>query len=161
MLEANLQYMRTAEIQARKRAKKAKLQGAKMLGQVTKMLKCNTPAPMTALRRPANMGPGKPKGSLATHPKERDQILHMAWDPITKGNVSDRKASADMFCRKYARHIPTLPQFPIGDLTVASFKATCQAGKKIGCWPRWMDGCRLIHPLRQGLWNPSDATQRN
>ena len=62
-------------------------------------------APMVALKRPADAGPGRPKGSSATHPIERDDILHFVWDPITHGNVDDTKAAADSFFAKHHKSV--------------------------------------------------------
>ena len=76
------------------------------------------------------MGAGKPAGSLATHPMDRDQILHHAWDLITQGNVSDCHQAAQAFLEKYAQYIPKFLEFHVNDITVASFKLSCQAALK-------------------------------
>ena len=69
-------------------------------------------------------------GSLATEPAERAKILRHAWGPITDGNVADHAAATRAFMSKYAAHIPRVPEFVVEDITVESFKATCQKARK-------------------------------
>ena len=123
-------HLQNADIKSRKKQRRQQFLGSKMLGQVTKLLKGCFTTPMTALRRPQDMGPGELKGSLATHPRERDAILHMAWDPTTRENVDDATQAKQEFCAKYDKYIPTNAQMEIGKLTLESFKRTCKAGQK-------------------------------
>ena len=69
-------------------------------------------------------------GSYATHPVERDEILHSVWDPITHGNDKDTTLAANRFFAKHSKHITRLPEYKLDNLSVESFKKTCQAGKK-------------------------------
>ena len=101
-----------------------------MLGRVSRALRNNVPGAITVLRRPQDMGPGKPKGFLATEPAERAEILRLAWGPITDGNVADLAATTRGFMDKCAAHIPRLQDFVVEDITVESFKATCQKARK-------------------------------
>jgi ribonuclease HI len=106
------------------------LNGKNKHGNISRALKHSSAAPMTALKRPHDKGPGKPVGSYATHPVERDEILHSAWDPITHGNVKDTALAAKQFFAKHSKHITRLPEYKLDNLSVESFKKTCQAGKK-------------------------------
>ena len=111
VFEVNLKALYKSELQHRRRKSKMYYNSNKLHGRVSQALRKAGPAPMTVLRRPCDMGPGRPKGSLATNPKEKDAILHMAWDPITNGNVSSCQDDADAFINKYAAHLPCHPEY--------------------------------------------------
>ena len=98
-----------------------------MHSAVARALKHCVIAPMTILRRPTDAGPGKPKGSLAMHPVEKDHILYQVWDKIMHGSVDNTNAATEEFMDKYEDFITVLPEFKIGDLTVEDFKNTCKS----------------------------------
>ena len=53
-------------------------------------------APLTALRRPKQGAKGQPKGSIATAPKEVDNIIRDVYGKIYRGNTEDpEKTTAD------------------------------------------------------------------
>ncbi len=85
---------------------------------------------MSHLTRPCAQGEGKPKGSIATCPKDIDAILHHVWDPITDGNCSNPLQQVNAYVSKYKRHIVKADEFFLGDITVEEFKAQCQADLK-------------------------------
>ena len=90
---------------------------------ISSALKGKQPAPMSYLVRPTSQGEGKPKGSIATCPKDIDAILHHIWDPITDGNASNPKQQANNFVRKYKGHIFKADEFALGGITAGEFKA--------------------------------------
>jgi ribonuclease HI len=128
--QANIDALRRAHFLSNRKKQKGRFQGRNMQKSVSKALKHNAPAPMTALKRVVDRGPGKGVGTLATSPSERDQVLHDAWDPITEGNIEDVDAAAARFMDSYQDFTVKLPEFKIGNLTMQSFKATCQSTKR-------------------------------
>ena len=101
-----------------------------MHGHVSRILKNKCAAPMTVLKRPYDKGPGKPVGSYATHPIEKDDILHFVWDPITHGNAQSLKRDVYHFQNSYQHFIYKAPEWQLQDLTVEDFQEVCNANKK-------------------------------
>jgi len=65
-----------------------------------KTIKGGGTAPLLFVRR-TEVGPqGQPKGSIATHPDEVDDIVRKAWAKIYKGNVTDEAAHLAKFCNR-------------------------------------------------------------
>lgn len=81
--------------------------------------------PLIAVARLERGPQGQAIGTIATSPKEVDDIGRNAYGQFYNVNCSDQHALADKYGRDYGQYISKMPEAVVEHITGAGVKATC------------------------------------
>ena len=129
-----------AKVKAQELQEKKKNRGLK---KICRAIDAKCSKPLIAARR-KQVGPkGQPIGTIATSPKEVDEIVKESWSQIYRGNEEDHEAAAKKFLEEYKEFLyKQTEEENIGMVTGAEIKEACQ------------DAAETAAGL--DIWSPSD-----